>query len=281
VLENVRALEAVGRERLDALAARHPQIGEVRAVGAFQAIELVRDRATKERDRELQDATWAEAIRRGVFTDSSSTSLNIQPSLLMEPAAFGAVLDEVEKADPEVLNLFYQVFDKGMLSDGEGRLIDFKNTIVVLTSNLATDMLTELGTREERPSVEELVEAIRPTLSAHFKPALLARMQIIPFYPLIGAPLEKIVRLKLNKVGKRLRESQKMEFTYDDAVVTAIAARCTEVETGARNIDHIVNRTVLPEMATELLSTMGGGGEAPAGIRVTVDGDGRFAYQLN
>ncbi len=190
------------------------------------------------------------------------------------------LLDEVEKADLEVMNVFYQVFDKGVLSDGEGRLIDFKNTIVVLTSNLATDLLTELGTRETRASVEELVEAIRPTLSAHFKPALLARMQIIPFYPLVGAPLEKIVRLKLNKVGRRLRESQKMEFAYDDAVVTAIAARCTEVETGARNIDHIVNRTVLPEMATELLSTMGGEGETPVAIRVSVDGDGRFAYAL-
>jgi 4-aminobutyrate aminotransferase-like enzyme len=98
VLENVRALEAVGREKLDALAERHPQIGEVRAVGAFQAIELVRDRATKERDRELQDATWAEAVRRGVFTDSSSTSLNIQPSLLMDPAEFGAALEAIGEA---------------------------------------------------------------------------------------------------------------------------------------------------------------------------------------
>jgi type VI secretion system protein VasG len=191
------------------------------------------------------------------------------------------LLDEVEKADLEVMNVFYQVFDKGVLSDGEGRIIDFKNTIVVLTSNLATDLLTELGTREERPSVEELVEAIRPTLSAHFKPALLARMQIIPFYPLVGAPLEKIVRLKLNKVGKRLREHQKMEFIYDDAVVSAIAARCTEVETGARNIDHIVNRTVLPEMATELLSTMGTEGGPSASIHVSVGETGEFRYALN
>ncbi|WP_117190055.1 type VI secretion system ATPase TssH [Rhizobium terrae] len=190
------------------------------------------------------------------------------------------LLDEVEKADLEVMNVFYQVFDKGVLSDGEGRLIDFKNTIVVLTSNLATDLLTELGTRGERPSVKELVEAIRPTLSAHFKPALLARMQIIPFYPLIGAPLEKIVRLKLNKVGKRLRESQKMQFAYDDAVVAAIAARCTEVETGARNIDHIVNRTILPEMATELLSNMGEDGKAHTAIDVGVSESGSFTYTL-
>ena len=98
MLENVRALEAVGAEKLWALAERHPQIGEVRAVGAFQAIELVRDQATKERDRELQDATWTESVRRGVFTDSSSTSLNIQPSLLMDPAEFGAALDTIGEA---------------------------------------------------------------------------------------------------------------------------------------------------------------------------------------
>jgi 4-aminobutyrate aminotransferase-like enzyme len=98
VLENVRALEALGARKLGELAARHPQIGEVRAVGAFQAIELVRDRATKERDRELQDATWAEAVRRGVFTDSSSTSLNIQPSLTMDPERFGEALDTIGEA---------------------------------------------------------------------------------------------------------------------------------------------------------------------------------------
>lgn len=191
------------------------------------------------------------------------------------------LLDEVEKADLEVMNLFYQVFDKGMLSDGEGRLVDFKNTIIVLTSNLATDILTELGTRGEKPGVEELVEAIRPTLSAHFKPALLARMQIVPFYPLIGEPLEKIVRLKLNKVGKRLRENQKMAFSYSDDVVNAIAARCTEVETGARNIDHIINRTLLPQLATELLSNLGEEGRSHDKVSVELAETGGFAYLLS
>lgn len=191
------------------------------------------------------------------------------------------LLDEVEKADLEVMNLFYQVFDKGMLSDGEGRLIDFKNTIVVLTSNLATDLLTELGTQETKPSVEELVEAIRPTLSAHFKPALLARMQIVPFYPLVGAPLEKIVRLKMDKVGKRLRQNHKMNFVYDDAVISTIASRCTEVETGARNIDHIVNRTVLPALATELLSNMGEDGMAYSTVSISVGEGGTFSYDLS
>jgi len=191
------------------------------------------------------------------------------------------LLDEVEKADLEVMNLFYQVFDKGVLSDGEGRIVDFKNTIVVLTSNLATDALTELGTQPDRPEAGQLVEAIRPILSAHFKPALLARMQIVPFYPLIGAPLEKIVRLKLGKVGKRLRENQKLAFDYSDDVVAAIAARCTEVETGARNIDHIVNRTILPELATELLSNMGEEGTTWTSLTVDVGEDGAFSYALS
>ncbi|MEW6256048.1 MAG: type VI secretion system ATPase TssH [Pseudomonadota bacterium] len=187
------------------------------------------------------------------------------------------LLDEVEKADPEVMNLFYQVFDKGVLSDGEGRVIDFKNTIVILTSNLATDQITQMGIAAERPSVEDLVAAIRPTLSRHFKPALLARMQIVPFYPLLGDTLGEIVRLKLDRVGKRLRESQKMAFSYSDAVVRQIAERCTEVETGARNIDHIVSKTLLPEIATELLARMSEEKQAVA-LRVELDADGRFAY---
>ncbi|MCY1669068.1 type VI secretion system ATPase TssH [Rhizobium sp. SL86] len=190
------------------------------------------------------------------------------------------LLDEVEKADLEVMNLFYQVFDKGVLTDGEGRLVDFKNTIIVLTSNLATDILTDLGTREDRPAPDQLVEAIRPVLSRHFKPALLARMQIVPFYPLIGEPLQNIVRLKLNKIGKRLAENQKMSFRYTDAVVDAIAARCTEVETGARNIDHIVNRTLLPELATELLSNMGEDAKVFDGVTIDVGDQGQFVYQL-
>lgn len=191
------------------------------------------------------------------------------------------LLDEVEKADLEVMNLFYQVFDKGVLSDGEGRQIDFKNTIIILTSNLATDTLTALGLLPERPDVEGLVEAIRPTLSAHFKPALLARMQIVPFYPLVGENLGKIVRLKLGRVGKRLWANQRISFSYSDEVVEAISARCTEVETGARNIDHIVNRTVLPELATELLSRMGEDLPEVSSVRIELNDEGKFAYTLS
>jgi len=191
------------------------------------------------------------------------------------------LLDEVEKADLEVMNLFYQVFDKGVLSDGEGRQIDFKNTIVILTSNLATDVLTEMGSLAEQPGTDEMVVGCRPILSAHFKPALLARMQIVPFYPLIGAPLEKIVRLKLNKIGKRLRDNQKLDLAYADDVVRSIAARCTEVETGARNIDHIINRTVLPELSTELLTRMGAEEADFTKVEIGMGERGAFRYALS
>jgi len=191
------------------------------------------------------------------------------------------LLDEVEKADLEVMNLFYQVFDKGVLSDGEGRQIDFKNTIVVLTSNLATDVITQMGSLPEKPGTDDMIAGCRPILSAHFKPALLARMQIVPFYPLIGAPLEKIVRLKLNKIGKRLRENQMLDLAYADEVVRSIAARCTEVETGARNIDHIINRTVLPELSTELLTQMGAEDADFTKVEIGMGEGGSFSYALS
>jgi AAA domain (Cdc48 subfamily)/C-terminal, D2-small domain, of ClpB protein len=154
------------------------------------------------------------------------------------------LLDEVEKADPDVLTLFYQVFDKGMLSDGEGRLVDFKNTVILLTSNLATDKITNMtvAAREDDPArrldadgefIEEIVEAIKPTLSAHFKPALLARMTTIPYLPLSPDALGEITRLKLDQLVDRLRKSQRIEAGHSDALVEMIAQRCTEVDTGA------------------------------------------------
>jgi type VI secretion system protein VasG len=167
------------------------------------------------------------------------------------------LLDEVEKADLEVMNLFYQVFDKGTLSDGEGREVDFRNTIIFLTSNLASATIMKMCEGDTLPTIEELTEAIRPELQAHFKPALLARMTVVPFYPLKGVVLESIVRLKLDKVGKRLRESQSLEFEYNDDVVSQIAARCTDIESGARNIDHIINKTLLPIISTEILGNIG------------------------
>jgi len=167
------------------------------------------------------------------------------------------LLDEVEKADLEVMNLFYQVFDKGTLSDGEGRAIDFRNTIVFLTSNLASATIMEMCTNGEMPTVEALTEAIRPELQAHFKPALLARMTIVPFFPIQGEVLNSIVEIKLNKVGKRLKQNQSLNFVYGDDVINQIADRCTDIESGARNIDHIVNKTLLPLMSTDILTNIG------------------------
>jgi type VI secretion system protein VasG len=184
------------------------------------------------------------------------------------------LLDEVEKADLEVMNLFYQVFDKGMLSDGEGRLIDFKNTVIFLTSNLASATIMEQCEKTPMPSMEELTEAIRGQLQDHFKPALLARMTIIPFFPLKGEVLNSIVRIKLDKVGKRLKQSHELGFDYDDAVVEQISSRCTDIESGARNIDHIVNKTLLPLISTEILNKIGDQTEySDLKLRITPQGE--------
>ena len=190
------------------------------------------------------------------------------------------LLDEVEKADLEVMNLFYQVFDKGTLSDGEGRVIDFRNTIVFLTSNLASATIMKLCEDGNMPSAEELTEAIRPELQAHFKPALLARMTIVPFFPLIGEPLHDIVKIKLNKVGKRLKASQSLLFNYDESVVQHIASRCTDIESGARNIDHIVNKTLLPRISTEILNDIGNETEYTQ-LNLSVGDTGEFEIQFH
>ncbi|MBC2694633.1 MAG: type VI secretion system ATPase TssH [Desulfobacteraceae bacterium] len=185
------------------------------------------------------------------------------------------LLDEVEKANLEVLNLFYQVFDKGILSDGEGRIIDFKNTILFLTSNLSSDVITELCSSGERPSLETMMAAIRPILSNHFKPALLARTIIVPFYILDPDIMKDIVVLKLDKLATRLSETHKMKLIYSPEVVDQIANRCTEVETGARNIDYIMNGTILPRMSQEILARMTEGA-IPSKVHLNLNEDGSF-----
>ncbi len=188
------------------------------------------------------------------------------------------LLDEVEKAHPEVLNLFYQVFDKGMLADGEGRVIDFKDTILFLTSNLGSDLIMKMCEDEDYwPSDEAVTKKIRPTLSEWFKPALLARMTIVPFFPIRASVMEQIVRLKLGHLEARLMESHKMSLSVDPAVVQAISDRCTEVETGARNIDHIINATLLPQVSTRILEQMAEG-DLPHTLHVGLDERGRFDY---
>jgi len=189
------------------------------------------------------------------------------------------LLDECEKADPEVMNLFYQVFDKGQLNDGEGRAVDFKDTVVLMTSNLATDLITEATRDGKRPSMDELVAHIRPALSRHLKPALLARMTIVPYYAIPLSAMAGIVELKLDRLRKRLRESHKMDLVVTPAVISAIAGRCTEVETGARNIDHILAGSLLPQISSALLARMASG-TPPRALALGVGPDGAFTLSF-
>ncbi len=190
------------------------------------------------------------------------------------------LLDEVEKADPEVLNLFYQVFDKGMLSDGEGRTINFKNTIILMTSNLATDIIEQMSCAPTLSTMDEVTAAIKPTLSRHFKPALLARMVTVPFYSIGAEAMREIVKMKLNKLALRLKSSHNMALEYDDPVVESIVERCTEVDTGARNIDHIMNGTLLPAISSEILQRMTEGA-MPAKIKINMDNVADFVLDFS
>jgi len=190
------------------------------------------------------------------------------------------LLDEVEKAHPDVLELFFQVFDKGQMEDGEGRQIDFRNSIIILTTNAGTDTIMKLcADPETAPSDEGLVKALKPELDKVFKPAFLGRMVIIPYFPIRDENLKRIIRLKLGKIQRRLTETHRVSLTFDDALVEQVAERCTEVESGARNVDNILTNTLLPEISRELLERMAAG-DRMSGIRVGVRPDGTFDYQI-
>jgi type VI secretion system protein VasG len=188
------------------------------------------------------------------------------------------LLDEVEKAHPDVLELFFQVFDKGQMEDGEGRQIDFKNSIIILTSNAGTDTLMKLcADPETMPGPKGLVEALKPELDKTFKPAFLGRLVIVPYFPIRDQALRLIVRLKLGKIQRRLQETHRIAMTYEEALVEAVASRCTEVESGARNVDNILTNTLLPDISRRLLASFAGG-EKPERIEVKVGEDGSFNY---
>ncbi len=190
------------------------------------------------------------------------------------------LLDEIEKAHPDVLELFYQVFDKGQMEDGEGREIDFKNTIIMLTTNACTEPMMKLcADPETTPSPEALVRAIKPELNKIFKPAFLGRLVIIPYFPLRDESLKKIIVLKLEKIRRRIRENHKIEFSYDEALVEEVARRCTEVESGARNVDNILTNTLLPDVSRQLLGRMAEG-EKLSSIQAGVGPDGSFTYRF-
>jgi type VI secretion system protein VasG len=183
------------------------------------------------------------------------------------------LLDEVEKADLEVMNLFYQVFDKGTLADGEGRITDFRNTILILTSNLASDIVMRLYERDEPPTTDEVEKSIRPTLSKHFKPALLARMRIVPFAPLGPSILREIAEMKLADLGARLRATHGVEPRFTPELIGELARRCTESETGARNVEHILRGSLVPAVARQLLERMASG-SMPAAVEIGLATEG-------
>jgi type VI secretion system protein VasG len=184
------------------------------------------------------------------------------------------LLDEIEKADLEVMNLFYQVFDKGTLADGEGREIDFRNTVILMTTNLASREITDLVEGGER-NPETIKAAITPLMAARLKPALLARMTLVPYFPLVDAVLADVARMKLNRLGDRLREHHGLAFTYTEEVVQAILARCDDVDTGARAVDHILTGDLSPQIAGEILKRMDRENR-PTRLVVTLTEQGRF-----
>jgi type VI secretion system protein VasG len=190
------------------------------------------------------------------------------------------LLDELEKAHPGVQEIFYQVFDKGTLRDGEGRDIDFKNTVILMTSNAASDTVMKLcADPDTMPDAAGLAQALHPELLKVFKPAFLGRLNLVPYFPLSDSVMKQIIELKLKSVQRRIHDNYQADFGYAPELVQTIAARCTEVETGARNIDHIINRTLLPELSSEFLSRMVDGGSIKR-VHIGVSTDGKFAYEL-
>lgn len=191
------------------------------------------------------------------------------------------LLDEVEKAHPDVLELFFQVFDKGVLDDGEGREINFRNTVILLTSNVGTDDIMQqcLGA-DSLPAPAAIVDSLREQLNAVFKPAFLGRLGIIPYYPVQKEVLHNILRLKLDRLKHRFETNHRAAFDYDPAIIETIAARCTDSDSGARNIDNILSGSLMPAVAARVLERMAEGREIER-LTIGMDEEGRFAYALH
>ncbi len=191
------------------------------------------------------------------------------------------LLDEMEKAHPGVQDVFYNLFDKGTIKDGEGRDIDFKNTVIIMTSNAGEQAIRAICAQgEERPDPEVLLDSMRPELLKSFKPAFLGRANVITYYPLDDENLMKICKINMNRIEKRIREHYSAEFSYDEDVILHIVARSQEVDTGARNIETILNRSLLPELAAECLGRMAEG-ESINKVHINVNDQDMFNYQIS
>lgn len=191
------------------------------------------------------------------------------------------LLDEMEKAHPGVQDVFYQMFDKGTIKDGEGRDIDFKNTIIIMTSNAGEEVIRHICEKEEEiPGYEDLLEMFRPALLKSFRPAFLGRTQVIPYYPLADETLLSICELNMDKIKARVLANYSAEFSYDTDVPLHIVARSQEVDTGARNIENIISKTLLPSLATECLTKISNDEEINH-IHINVSDDGEFSYTIN
>ena len=190
------------------------------------------------------------------------------------------LLDEMEKAHPGVQDVFFQVFDKGMMRDGEGRDIDFKNTVMIMTSNAAHEVIAKLfADPETAPDAAALGEALSPELMKYFKPAFLGRVTLVPYLPLSDAVIRQIVELQLGRIQQRVYDSYRAGFEYEPALVETIAARCTETSSGARNIEKILSRTLLPELSAEVLARLAEG--RPVGrVQVGMNPAGSFRYSI-
>ncbi|SPA31234.1 Chaperone clpB [Cupriavidus taiwanensis] len=193
------------------------------------------------------------------------------------------LLDEIEKAHPDVLEMFFQVFDKGEMDDAEGRPIDFRNTIIILTSNVGSSAIMQACLNkpaEELPDADVLADMLRPTLYKAFKPAFLGRTKVVPYYPIQDDVLVEIITLKLGRIRDRVAANHQAEFQWDNALVEAVLARCTEIDAGARAVDHILNGTLLPEIAQTVLVRMAEGGGVDK-IKVTTGKNGEFKYRIS
>ncbi len=189
------------------------------------------------------------------------------------------LLDEVEKAHPDVHEIFFQVFDKGIMEDGEGRQIDFRNTLILLTTNAGTEMIMDMCSDPDlMPDPEGLAKALREPLLKIFPPALLGRLVVIPYYPLSPTMIDAITRLQLNRIKKRVEENKGVPFSYSDAVVETIVARCQELESGGRMIDAILTNSMLPEVSGEFLRRMMEGRKIES-VKIDVK-DGNFTYDF-